>query len=1434
MIFFILIVIFYIHSFEGYGVKISSYLKTYPIVLTNQIKKRCKKRVLYNDPANVSISDKSSDNYEDGKNDLFEYFAKRTSEEEEKLKEMKKNKKRISVTYTQKLPKKNILLKRWKYDLFEKIKEKMKKDDEMKRKTKLSKYKYKLPIDFFKLGDSIRGKIVSVKDHLIKLDISSIHLAHLYIKRYFNDKTQIHKKYKIGEYIDVVISYIHKKNNIIQVTNDDEEIKTLRTNLKRLKDAGFFEPPKREEKNDSKVADENDSKVVGENDSKVVGENDSKVVDHNEDSEIGEPKLDDQKIKETLGVEFQKNDEVNDLMYIKEGSVKKKKKNITEYKIEDIVDGVVKFVNENGAYIDIGCKTLAFLNLGHYNKDPNLFLSNGDKKKKKIEVDDYFKNLKIRKIDVLNNRIEVTPYNLQEEACLRIINQQETIKEQNKYIPSLAYMTNSYHIINYLKRYNQMKNEKKKKNNNQKSNEADNIHNLFDKRDQLDKLKQVTSLEKKNISSFILKYNELSSPNSNYQDILEQNADNQEFIKEITMGQDQQNRSENNQVFDLQFFKNQNKKLKNEIENYRENETQTDASSNYQNDQPPNMLDPMFTKYGITKEISKHGENPTSPNIPNIPNMHNIDDDYDNFNDLFHLKKKNNNNGDYENLEQDGNKPALLYLKKNIAKIKKSVLEETNQNHQKIDRTSVSSQNEYDDLDPENFDDNEDQIGSPDFEQPQENADDVEDDESFLRKENQNNLLENEDDKSENEQDEPFFDVKKNLDYILSQNINMKINQRDNNEDITNHRLGNYNDKYYDNTEKYIEEASKLFGDDIKTWDEKMYYYFGSRDNISLDNLNIYDDDEFKNNLLNKKEDQFDKYNEILDSNHWNVSNEKDFISAVYADTQNQISDSIQTNNDNTDHIDQSDSSLYESINHSIDSNDDDNNYEHLKQMQNDSTSNILKNEQINQFNNLEEYINTFTNDEQTQENINTNNSETNSDPLHELSKQEIKNENKNLRSQNMNPPELKTIHHHSGKSNHNFDNKKSDDTEKHHEINIDQIVSKALHIGNLLKKNEIKKLKKAEELKKINELKDEEYTAYPTDDSNDHFQNPILKINKNFKHKNIMEPENELLTESPVQLNINEPDSKQFKDGYEKNINKDDEELKAYKNASYEVQGYYKRKIKSAMELDDMDKETDAEADAEPDTETEPDAEIDFYDDDIINEPREKTNNKESFETNNHQANINSILNVDSKKDMLHLYGEYDPITQGDYLEKILQTEKNTNKAASKDIELIIQSYRHANECPDKFIEKMNKEKEVENDKKHKIKTEHNYSDEFQIENNSNELPTNSYDKPKNINPIDKIKNNMQDEFNFLTDTSVSLKMLSLKLGLLKETDLHMSDQELINYFINNKRFRRVLKFYNVNIKNVTIPLIYKITKLLYFERPFPKKEKNHKLSID
>ncbi|CAD2089099.1 conserved Plasmodium protein, unknown function [Plasmodium vinckei lentum] len=1404
MILFILIVIFYIHSFEGCGVKISSYLKTYPITLTNQIKRRCKKRLLYNDTANANIS--GSGNYEDGRNDLFEYFAKITSEEEEKLKEMKKKKKNISVTYTQKLPKKNILLKRWKYDLFEKIKEKMKKDDEMKRKTKLSKYKYKLPIDFFKLGDSVRGKIVSVQDHLIKLDISSIHLAHLYIKRYFNDKTQIHKKYKIGEYIDVVISYIHKKNSIIQVTNDEEEIKTLRANLKRLKDAGFFEHPEIEEKKDLKIADKN---------------KDSEIYETKE-----ETKLDDQKIKEIFGVERR---------------YKKKKKNITEYKIEDIVDGVVKFVNENGAYIDIGCKTLAFLNLGHYNKDPNLFLLNGDNKKKKIEVDDYFKNLKIRKIDVLNNRIEVTPYNLQEEACLRIINQQETVKEQNKYIPSLAYMTNSYHTINYLKKYNQMKNEKKKKNiNNEKSNQADNIHNLFDKRSQLDKLKQVTNLEKKDISSFIFKYNELSSPNDNYQDILEQNADNQEFIKEITMGQDQQNRSENNQGFDLQFFKNQNKKLKKEIENYREDETQTDNSSNYQNDQTPNRLEQMFAKYdsqyGITTGRNKHEENVTSPNMPSI------DDEYDNCNDLFHLKKNNNNNNDdYENLEKDGNKPALLYLKKNLAKIKKNILEETNQNHKKIDKTSFPSQNESDDLDSENFSDNDDQIGSLNFDQHQEDADEVEDDESFLRKGNQKNLLE--DDESESEHDEAFFDIKKNLDYILSQNLNMKITQRDNNEDIENHRFGTYNNKYYDDTEKDIEEASKLFGDDIKTWDEKMYYYFGSRDNISLDNLSIYDDDEFKNNLLNKKEDQFDKYDEILDSNHWNISNEKDFISAVYADTQNQISDPIQTNNDKTDNIEQSDSSLYESTNYSIDSNDDNNNYEHLKQMQNDSTSNILKNEQMNQFNNLEEYINTFTNDEPTQPTINTNHFENNSDPLHELSKREINNENKNLRNQNifrqdMHTPELKGIHNHSEKLNQNFDNKNVNDTEnkidseKHDEINIDQIVSKALHIGNILKKNEIKKLKKVEESKKISELKDEDYTAYPTDDNNDNFQNPILKINKSFKHKNIMEPENELLTESPVQPNINEPDSKQFKDGYEKNINKDDEELKAYKNASYEVQGYYKRKIKSVMDLDDMDNETDAE------TDTDTDAEIDFYDDDIINEPREKTNNKESSETNNSQTDINNnFLNVDSKKDMLHLYGEYDPITQGDYLEKILQTEKNTNKAASKDIELIIQSYRHANECPDKFIEKMNKEKEVENDNKqkiNKIKTEHNYNDEFQIENNSNELPTNSYVKSKNMNSINQIKNSMQNEFNFLTDTSVSLKMLSLKLGLLKESDLHMSDQELINYFINNKRFRRVLKFYNVNIKNVTIPLIYKITKLLYFERPFPKKEKNHKLSID
>lgn len=263
-------------------------------------------------------------------------------------------------------------------------------------------------------------------------------------------------------------------------------------------------------------------------------------------------------------------------------------------------------------------------------------------------------------------------------------------------------------------------------------------------------------------------------------------------------------------------------------------------------------------------------------------------------------------------------------------------------------------------------------------------------------------------------------------------------------------------------------------------------------------------------------------------------------------------------------------------------------------------------------------------------------------------------------------------------------------------------------------------------------------------------------------------------------------------------------------------------------MDLDDIDKETDADV--------EPNAEIDFYVDDIINKPREKTN-KENLETNNREIYINNTLNVDSKKDMLHLYGEYDSMAQDSYLEKILQKEKNTNKNASKDIELIIQSYRYANECPEKFIEKMNKEKEIENDEKqkmNKIKPEHNYNEEFQIENNQNELPTNLHIKSKNINSIDNIRNNMKNEFNFLTNKSESLKILSLKLGILKESDLHLSDQELINYFINNKRFRRVLKFYNVNIKNVTIPLIYKITKLLYFERPFPKKEKNHKLSID
>ncbi|SBT32008.1 hypothetical protein, conserved [Plasmodium ovale wallikeri] len=216
-------------------------------------------------------------------------------------------------------------------------------------------------------------------------------------------------------------------------------------------------------------------------------------------------------------------------------------------------------------------------------------------------------------------------------------------------------------------------------------------------------------------------------------------------------------------------------------------------------------------------------------------------------------------------------------------------------------------------------------------------------------------------------------------------------------------------------------------------------------------------------------------------------------------------------------------------------------------------------------------------------------------------------------------------------------------------------------------------------------------------------------------------------------------------------------------------------------------------------------------------------------------------FLRVDSKKDFFFLHGKEDKITQENYLEKILLKEKKNNKSVSKEIDLLINSYRYANTHPDKFIECFFNDKEKKADF---VKTYDQHGDNENVENNRNghlkevddsRNGSNTHmQRPENYGDISKVKDGVEPEFNAMTNTSMALKMWSLKLGLLRESDMHLDNKELINLFLKNKKFRRVLKFYNVNTKDISIPVIYKITKLLYFERPFPRKEQTRKLNMN
>lgn len=263
---------------------------------------------------------------------------------------------------------------------------------------------------------------------------------------------------------------------------------------------------------------------------------------------------------------------------------------------------------------------------------------------------------------------------------------------------------------------------------------------------------------------------------------------------------------------------------------------------------------------------------------------------------------------------------------------------------------------------------------------------------------------------------------------------------------------------------------------------------------------------------------------------------------------------------------------------------------------------------------------------------------------------------------------------------------------------------------------------------------------------------------------------------------------------------------------------------------------------------------------DDLINNKHNNDKNTSSYEKemdNNNKSNkINNFLNVDMNKDMLFLYGQNEKIAEDKFLEKLLEKEKHTNKAVSKDIDVLIQSYKYMNEHPDNFIEYFykkneqktsssnnNKEKECidtnGNNNVNHIINDNNYMNEFNYNANNKQhyydnIPTYEENIPTHEENIPTHEENIPTDFNDFSNTTIALKTWSLKLGLIKEKHMHLNDQELINHFLKSEKFKRALKFYNVNTKYVTIPLIYKITKLLYFERPFPSKEKYYKLNMN
>ncbi|SBT32550.1 conserved Plasmodium protein, unknown function [Plasmodium ovale wallikeri] len=410
------------------------------------------------------------------------------------------------------------------------------------------------------------------------------------------------------------------------------------------------------------------------------------------------------------------------------------------------------------------------------------------------------------------------------------------------------------------------------------------------------------------------------------------------------------------------------------------------------------------------------------------------------------------------------------------------------------------------------------------------------------------------------EENDSIFNIQKHLKYILSQNVSMNLSHDD---------------------ESCIEEASKLFGEDIKTWDEKMYYYFGSKDNVSLDNLSIYDDQEFRNSLINKGVDEFSEYEKILDSECSNVTSDREFIGATYED--------------NPDGKDQNNDLLHSEGAH-LEKEREKANYEEnyasgkTKQKPNSEGEHVPGNpesmdseQQDGCLDDIEKYINTFVNDEADDEgNEQRNEDETcqrgkydgREENEQEVYTQEwgerldlrVKRENGEEKRRGRNREEISQgIHGENSEdiavganslkpngapdSGETKSEKEEAGSLNDGEINIDDIVNKAINIGNIFRKREITKLQKMK--KSENSTSSIDITRSSASDKDEFpvreaLYKPLLKKNKTTR-----------LDEkgSSHELGENEGEEENCKETFKNDTKRDEqEELKAYRNASYEV----------------------------------------------------------------------------------------------------------------------------------------------------------------------------------------------------------------------------------------------------------------------------------------